>query len=278
MSAFAERVRTGEWLGATGGRSAPSSTSGSAAATSGRRWRTRRSRPYAPLAGSRRASSRTSIPPISRARSRVSSRRRRSSSWSRRRCDARDDRERARCAGVGRRGARARRRSHAALRRRRRRSGAGRAHRHPPENMFRIWDWVGGRTSLCSAVGLSLVVALGEEPLSRAAGGLARDGRPFRDRRARREPPGRSAACSRSGTATSWARRRPRSFPTAGRSVSFPHTSSSSGWSPTGSRSRPRASLRRSSPAPFSGEGRAPTPSTPSSSCCTRGRRSSPST
>ena len=32
-----------------------------------------------------------------------------------------------------------------------------------PENMFRIWDWVGGRTSLCSAVGLSLLVTLGEE-------------------------------------------------------------------------------------------------------------------
>jgi glucose-6-phosphate isomerase len=33
----------------------------------------------------------------------------------------------------------------------------------PPENMFRIWDWVGGRTSLCSAVGLSLLVTLGDE-------------------------------------------------------------------------------------------------------------------
>ena len=47
MSAFAELVRSGEWMGATGGRSAPSSTSGSAAATSARRWRTRRSRPHA---------------------------------------------------------------------------------------------------------------------------------------------------------------------------------------------------------------------------------------
>ncbi len=28
--------------------------------------------------------------------------------------------------------------------------------------MFRIWDWVGGRTSLWSAVGLSLMVAIGE--------------------------------------------------------------------------------------------------------------------
>ncbi len=33
----------------------------------------------------------------------------------------------------------------------------------PAENMYRIWDWVGGRTSLCSAVGLSLLVALGDE-------------------------------------------------------------------------------------------------------------------
>ena len=33
----------------------------------------------------------------------------------------------------------------------------------PPENVFRFWDWVGGRTSLCSAVGLSTAVALGPE-------------------------------------------------------------------------------------------------------------------
>jgi glucose-6-phosphate isomerase len=32
-----------------------------------------------------------------------------------------------------------------------------------PEQVFRIWDWVGGRTSLCSAVGLSTMVALGPE-------------------------------------------------------------------------------------------------------------------
>jgi glucose-6-phosphate isomerase len=33
----------------------------------------------------------------------------------------------------------------------------------PPENMLRIWDWVGGRTSLTSAVGFSLVVGLGPD-------------------------------------------------------------------------------------------------------------------
>jgi glucose-6-phosphate isomerase len=33
----------------------------------------------------------------------------------------------------------------------------------PEENVFRFWDWVGGRTSLCSAVGLATMVALGPE-------------------------------------------------------------------------------------------------------------------
>ncbi|MBU4201139.1 MAG: glucose-6-phosphate isomerase [Verrucomicrobia bacterium] len=30
-----------------------------------------------------------------------------------------------------------------------------------PENMFEFWDWVGGRYSLCSAVGLALMLAIG---------------------------------------------------------------------------------------------------------------------
>jgi glucose-6-phosphate isomerase len=33
----------------------------------------------------------------------------------------------------------------------------------PPENVFHMWDWVGGRTSLCSAVGLSTCIALGPQ-------------------------------------------------------------------------------------------------------------------
>ncbi len=42
----------------------------------------------------------------------------------------------------------------------------------PPESMFRLWDWVGGRTSLCSAVGLSLLVALGAEHFRALLGGF----------------------------------------------------------------------------------------------------------
>ena len=33
----------------------------------------------------------------------------------------------------------------------------------PPDNVFRIWDWVGGRTSLCSAAGLTTCIALGPD-------------------------------------------------------------------------------------------------------------------
>ena len=39
-----------------------------------------------------------------------------------------------------------------------------------PTNMFGFWDWVGGRYSLDSAIGLSLMVAIGPERLPRDAG------------------------------------------------------------------------------------------------------------
>jgi len=32
-----------------------------------------------------------------------------------------------------------------------------------PENMFEFWDWVGGRYSMCSAVGLSTMIAIGPD-------------------------------------------------------------------------------------------------------------------
>jgi glucose-6-phosphate isomerase len=41
----------------------------------------------------------------------------------------------------------------------------------PPEQMLRMWDWVGGRTSLCSAVGFSVAVALGADGFRRLLAG-----------------------------------------------------------------------------------------------------------
>jgi glucose-6-phosphate isomerase len=42
----------------------------------------------------------------------------------------------------------------------------------PTEHMFRMWDWVGGRTSLCSAVGVSLLLALGDGHFRDLLGGF----------------------------------------------------------------------------------------------------------
>ena len=72
-------------------------------------------------------------------------------------------------------------------------------------NMFGFWDWVGGRYSLWSAIGLPIALAVGLRPLRGAARRRPRHGRAFPHRAARAEPAGRCWACSASGTATSWA-------------------------------------------------------------------------
>ncbi len=41
-----------------------------------------------------------------------------------------------------------------------------------PENMFVFWDWVGGRYSMCSAVGLTLMLAIGKENFGRMLDGF----------------------------------------------------------------------------------------------------------
>jgi len=41
-----------------------------------------------------------------------------------------------------------------------------------PENMFEFWDWVGGRYSLCSAIGLPVMLAIGPEHFMRMLDGF----------------------------------------------------------------------------------------------------------
>jgi glucose-6-phosphate isomerase len=48
-----------------------------------------------------------------------------------------------------------------------------------PENMFEFWDWVGGRYSLCSAIGLSLMIAIGPERFREMLDGFHRMDRHF---------------------------------------------------------------------------------------------------
>ena len=52
-------------------------------------------------------------------------------------------------------------------------------------NMFGFWDWVGGRYSMDSAIGLSTMIAIGAEHFPRDARRLPRDGRAFPQRAAR---------------------------------------------------------------------------------------------
>jgi glucose-6-phosphate isomerase len=40
------------------------------------------------------------------------------------------------------------------------------------KNMFRFWNWVGGRYSMCSAIGLSTMLAVGPEHFSQLLGGF----------------------------------------------------------------------------------------------------------
>ena len=56
------------------------------------------------------------------------------------------------------------------------------------ENMFGFWDWVGGRYSMDSAIGLSTMLAIGPEHFARAARRLPRDRRALPHRPVRAEP------------------------------------------------------------------------------------------
>ena len=58
-----------------------------------------------------------------------------------------------------------------------------------PANMFGFWDWVGGRYSMDSAIGLSTMLAIGPEHFTRDAGRLPRDGRALPRRAVRAEHP-----------------------------------------------------------------------------------------
>ena len=57
-------------------------------------------------------------------------------------------------------------------------------------NMFEFWDWVGGRYSMDSAIGLSTMLAIGPDRFPRNAGWLPSDGRAFPHRAVRAEPAG----------------------------------------------------------------------------------------
>ena len=145
------------------------------------------------------------------------------------------------------------------------------------DRIFGFWDWVGGRYSIWSAIGLPLMIAIGPRELRRVPGRRARDGRSFPHDAARR----RTCRCC-------WACRhlvpqrhglpdpRRAALRPAARAASRP-ISSSSTWNRTASGcTLDGAPVADAPPARSSAASPAPTASTPSTSCSTRGPTSIP--
>ncbi len=105
-----------------------------------------------------------------------------------------------------------------------------------PTNMFGFWDWVGGRYSMDSAIGLSLMIAIGPERFREMLAGFHADGRALPHRAARAQHAGAAGAARRLVTRTSSAPRRTPCCPTASTWRASPPTSSSSTWRATASR------------------------------------------
>ena len=63
-------------------------------------------------------------------------------------------------------------------------------------NMFGFWDWVGGRYSMDSAIGLSTMIAIGPENFRAMLAGFHADGRALPHRAVRAQSAGAAWACS----------------------------------------------------------------------------------
>ena len=89
-------------------------------------------------------------------------------------------------------------------------------------NMFEFWDWVGGRYSYDSAIGLSLMVAIGHEQFGEMLAGFRVDRRALPHRAVRARTSRCCSASSASGTTTSSTPRPRPSSRTASTSRRFP--------------------------------------------------------
>ena len=142
-------------------------------------------------------------------------------------------------------------------------------------NMFGFWDWVGGRYSMDSAIGLSLMLAIGPDDFRELLAGFRAMDEHFQRTPLEREPARAAWRCSASGTGTASASRPTRCSRTARSSRASRRTSSSWTWSRTASPCASTGRGSRTTRARSSGARPGRTGSTPTTSCSTRARTSS---
>ena len=145
-----------------------------------------------------------------------------------------------------------------------------------PDNMFGFWDWVGGRYSLWSAIGLPIALSIGYENFVALL-----EGAHAMDEHFLNAPPEKNIPLTL-GLLGVWynnffGARTPTPFsPTTNTCIAFPPTSSRATWKATARASRATASRSTPSPGRSSGASRARTASTPSTSSSTRAPSGSP--
>ncbi len=105
-----------------------------------------------------------------------------------------------------------------------------------PQYRFQMWDWVGGRYSVWSSIGVSLAIAIGQQQLPRLPRRRPCDGRAFPHRALERQPAGAHGADRRCGTSTSSICRHSPCCRTTTRCGASRPTCSSSRWRATASR------------------------------------------
>ena len=142
-----------------------------------------------------------------------------------------------------------------------------------PSNMFGFWDWVGGRYSLPSAVGLSLMLAIGPERFAELLGGMRAIDEHLAAAPLRENLPVLLGLVG-FWNATLLGHRTVAVLPYCAELWRLPaylqQLTMESNGKHVRSPGRTSAGTRR----PCCGASRAPTASTPSTSCCTRARRS----
>ena len=111
-----------------------------------------------------------------------------------------------------------------------------------PDNMFGFWDWVGGRYSLWSAIGLPIALSIGYDNFVQLLEGGARHGRAFPQHAAGEESAHDARAARRLVQQFLRRAHRSPSCPTTSTCTASPPTSSRATWRATARASRARAS------------------------------------